>query len=147
MLEAISELSGGQLAGWAACIIAALATIVQVSPIKINPWSWAAKKIGRAINGEIIDKVDKLEKKIEDQDATREEDKAESNRTLILRFGDEVRRGAKHSKEHFDQTMRIIAKYNQYCDTHPRFENGVTHSTAEVIEEAYRKALREDGFL
>ena len=35
-------------------------TLVQVSPIKVNPWSWLARKIGRAINGEVIDRVDRL---------------------------------------------------------------------------------------
>ena len=36
-------------------------TVLQVAPIKINPWTWIARAIGRAINAEVIAKVDKLE--------------------------------------------------------------------------------------
>ncbi len=31
-------------------------TLIQIAPIKLNPWSALAKAIGRAINGEVIAK-------------------------------------------------------------------------------------------
>ena len=41
-------------------VILILMTLLQITPIKINPWSWIARSIGRAINRDVIDKVDKL---------------------------------------------------------------------------------------
>ena len=35
-------------------VLVALLSLVEVSPIKINPWSGLAKWLGRAINGEVL---------------------------------------------------------------------------------------------
>ena len=48
-------------------------TLIQVAPIKVNPWSAVAKAIGRAINGEVIAKVDQLERDLKDMKADQEE--------------------------------------------------------------------------
>ena len=37
-------------------------TIIQITPIKINTCSYLSKKIGMAINGELICIIDKLDK-------------------------------------------------------------------------------------
>ena len=34
-----------------------LLTLIQLAPIKINPWSAMAKAFGRAINSEVLEKV------------------------------------------------------------------------------------------
>ena len=46
-------------------ILLAVLTVIQIAPIKINPWSALAKAIGRAINGEVIAKVDRLETEVQ----------------------------------------------------------------------------------
>ena len=79
-----------------------LATLIQIAPIKINPWSFIAKKIGKALNGEVVEKVDSLEKNIENLRNECEEREATKCRARILRFGDEILHNVKHSKEHFD---------------------------------------------
>ena len=38
-------------------VLVALLSLVEVSPIKINPWSGLAKWLGRAINGEVLESV------------------------------------------------------------------------------------------
>lgn len=32
---------------------AVLLTFIQISPIKVNPWSWIARKIGKAMTGSL----------------------------------------------------------------------------------------------
>ena len=39
----------------------ALLTILQISPIKINPWSALARSIGRALNKDVLDRLTTLE--------------------------------------------------------------------------------------
>ena len=67
------------------------------------------------------------------------EHKATLARTHILRFADELRNGTKHSDEYFRQQILDIDTYNNYCDTHPDFANGLTRMASEYIREEYRK--------
>lgn len=47
MMEALSNLTLGEIAGWVAIGLVALSSVVEISPIKINPWSWLGKQIGK----------------------------------------------------------------------------------------------------
>lgn len=74
------------LLGGGGVLLAAM-TLIQVAPIKVNPWSAVAKAIGRAINGEVIAKVDQLERDLVAMKAAQEERDAISCRSRILHFG------------------------------------------------------------
>lgn len=166
-----------------------LSILIQISPLKINPWSWIAKSIGNALNRDLLDKVNTLENKIteindkvENVDtkvndlSSRVEaiegqvvdlrvqvnsidnkvDEVEENnekrdailcRARILRFGDEILHGQKHSKDHFDQILLDCTNYKNYCDAHPGFMNNITEHTVELINSTYDKCLRENSFL
>ncbi len=128
--------------------------MIQISPIKIDPWSKLARAIGRAINKEVIDKVNKLEadvaeiKEIGDsRDAKEDERHAKTLRRDILRFGDEIRHTPGHSKERFDDILLEITEYEAYCNSHPEFKNRMTTSTVKLIVSVYEKALEDDSFL
>lgn len=128
-------------------IIVIILTIIQISPIKINPWSYLANKIGRAFNRELINKVDKLNDKVIKLETKSDERSANSGRAQILRFGDEVRHGVPHSKEHYDNILMIIHKYQVYCGSHPHYINNVAVATIKYIEASYQKHLENDDFL
>lgn len=122
-------------------------TLIQIAPIKLNPWSALAKAIGRAINGEVIAKVDRLERELLDMKENQEERDAISCRTRILHFGDETIHGVRHTKEHFDQILRDITTYERYCDDHPNFENNTTVLTSQRIKDIYEECLKTKDFL
>lgn len=124
-----------------------LLTIIQIAPVKINPWSALAKAFGRAINGEVLEKVGKLESELQGVRSGMAEEKAVTCRARILRFGDECLHGEQHTKDHFDQTLRDIAVYERYCEEHPEFENNVTEMTSDRIKEIYRRCLSTNDFL
>ena len=88
-----------------------LLTLLQLAPIKINPWSAIAKAFGRAINSEVLEKVGKLESELQCVRSGMAEEKAVNCRARILRFGDECLHGERHTKDHFDQTD-FIRKLN-----------------------------------
>jgi len=131
--------------GGSAVII--LATLLQIAPIKINPWSWLAKNIGKALNGEVVEKVDSLEKNVEKLRAECEERAATNCRTRILHFGDEILHNVRHSKEHFDQILLDITDYEQYCNNHPHFKNNVAVATIKRITEVYEECVENNDFL
>lgn len=147
MVEAIRTMTVGELVGWFVLLAGGLSTVIEIAPIKINPWTWLARAIGRAINGELIEKVDGLEKKIETMDQDDKLQRAKDARTRVLRFGDELLHDVRHTKEHFDDVLRDITEYEKYCDEHPKFENDQMHITAEHIKETYHKCLKEHSFL
>ncbi len=124
-----------------------LATLLEVSKIKINPWSSLFRFIGRGINAELIAKVDSMEAKMEKSDEAREKKDAVDIRNRILLFGDEARRGVKHSEEHFNQVLEDITDYELYCSKHPDFPNEKAVITCRRIKEIYEKCLRDKDFL
>ena len=145
-----------------------LLTLIQIAPIKIDPWSKIgsmikrlAKAVGSVFNGDVLDKVEELDEKVGSLDTKVDkmgqrletvetsigEQNAINDRTKILRFGDELLHNEKHSKAHFDQILRDIKEYELYCQTHPRFENGVTGPTVERIKAVYAERLEKNDFL
>ena len=142
-----AEMTLSELCGWIIGGIVALSAIIQIAPIKLNPWSWIAKKIGRAVNKELIDKVDNMESELKVMKNSQDERNAKNARTKILEFGDELYHDIKHSKESFDDILDIITEYEQYCKDHPDFKNKRTERTEKHIIETYDKCREEHTFL
>lgn len=129
-------------------------TLIEVSPIKLNPWKSLFGWIGRAFNGPVLTKLDGLERRMEKQEARMdktearaEEDKMETARIRILRFGDECKREVRHSEEHFNQVLEDIDKYESFCSGHPDYKNAKAVLTIAKIKECYAKRLENGDFL
>lgn len=80
------------------------------------------------------------------QGAESEKD-AESARRRILRFNDELLRKVDHSKEYFDDILEDIKVYENYCDSHPSFENGKTGMADKNIRRCYEQCMEKNSFL
>lgn len=122
-------------------------TIVQIAPIKIDPWTAIGRAVGRVINQDVITKVDKLDVDVRAIKEDAAEQVAVTCRARILRFGDEVLHGERHTKEHFDQILRDITEYEAYCSEHPKFINNMTALTSERIKQIYMKCMEDNDFL
>lgn len=122
-------------------------TVLQLAPVKINPWTWIARAVGRAINAELIAEFGDLKKEVQTIKKNTEEHEAKSARVRILRFGDEILHNVKHSQEHFNQILLDITEYEEYCSHHPEFRNNVTGITTKRIMETYEKCLKDNDFL
>lgn len=138
---------------WAVLVVMVL-TLVEITPIKINPWSWIAKIIGRAFNGEVMKEIGHLKQEVKsiktDVSDIREEAKereATNRRTRILEFGDEILHEVDYSKEHWDQILLDITEYENYCDEHKHYMNNVAKATIKHIKNMYQIHLQEDSFL
>lgn len=155
MLEFIQSLTSGQ---WTILIIALL-SLIQITPIKINPWTWLGKQIGRVINKEVMEKQDAYLKESQDyrlnndmqiKTLSNKFDKrnAEDTRNRILRFGDEVKnKQIRHSEEYYNQILADITDYDKYCREHPNFQNERTVVTTKIIKESYEDHLKNNDFL
>lgn len=130
-------------------VLAILSIVIEITPIKINPWSWFAKKILHAVNRELVDKVDNLNKEVSDLKESVDERDAKTARAKILEFGDDLifQPERKHSKDRFDDVMQHITEYEEYCDQHPNFKNHMTETTTKLIIDTYEKCMRDHSFL
>lgn len=143
-----------EIFGSSAGALIIILTLIQIVPIKVNPWSWIAQKFGKAMNKDVIEKVDKLEEKIVDlekkidaEHESMDEYKARQSRIRILRFGDEMRNQQMHTKEHFDDILMDIDLYESYCERHKGFKNGISVQTINYIRKVYEKRLEKNDFL
>ena len=78
---------------------------------------------------------------------TVDEQNAITCRVRILRFGDEIIHGDKHSKDSFDQVLEDIDSYELYCREHPEFKNNKTVITTKAIKSNYKEGLEKNDFL
>ena len=147
LAELLESVNMGEVLANGGLILLVVLTVVQISPIKINPWSWFAKQIGRAINGEVIRKMESLEKEVGSLRDYTTEQSIINCRVRILQFGDELLRNVKHSKNGFDQTLHDIDEYERYCAAHPDFKNNVTVMTVQRIKAVYNELLTTGDFL
>lgn len=131
------------------CITAiiGLSIFVQIAPIKINPWSWIAKKIGSALNSDVTKRLDGIEKKIDNHINTDDRRTADQIRAQILHFNNEMLRPIKHTHEEFIEVLSKIDKYEKYCDAHPDYPNNRAVLAIENIRDAYKKRLKRHDFL
>ena len=117
-----------------------LMTIVQIAPVKINPWSWLATAIGRAVNAEVIKKLD-AHITMDDKRT------ADGHRARILHFNNELLRSIDHTEEEFNEVLTEIDLYEGYCREHPEYPNNRAVLAIENIREVYRERLKLHDFL
>ena len=122
---------------------------------------WAIDKVATAFSGEkkvtmteISDKLDAQRKDIDDLKDTftkmqgvESKEEAKSARRRILKFNDELLRGLQHSKEYFDDVLEDVKTYEDYCKSHPDFENGKTVMADRNIKRCYEKCVIDNSFL
>lgn len=131
-----------------------LLTLIQITPIKINPWSSLARVIGRAINGEVIGMLSEVQSKQEStSDRLNEhirlddERNADEHRARILRFNNELIRDLPHTKEEFIDILADIDSYERYCAQHPEYKNNRAVHAIANIGRVYDERLQKHDFL
>lgn len=156
-VEEVLKYSGG--------ILLLVLTFIEITPIKLNPWTWIAKGIGKALNQDLVKEIksiDENHKKDQRENEARlsvlensqsefekyyKQDDAKSARRRILSCADELRRGVEHSQEFFDDVLEDISYYNNYCAENPDFKNMKAVVAIEFIKETYHNCLKENNFL
>jgi hypothetical protein len=118
-------------------LVIVLLSAVEVSPVKINPWSWIGGIIGKLLGIKTLsDKVDALDEKVDINQAT-------TIRVRILRFEDEVQNNIDHSKDSWDQVMDDINRYEEYTECHPKFKNNITEASINHLKKKYDELLEK----
>ena len=128
-------------------LLLVLMTLVQIAPIKVNPWSALAKAIGKAVNTDICHRLDDIEAKLDGHLPMADRRTADSRRAQILHFNNELLRPINHTKEEFIEILAKIDEYERYCEEHPEYPNNRAVLAIENIREVYKERLKKRDFL
>lgn len=131
-----------------------LTTVIQIAPVKINPWSAIAKALGKAINADVLDQLKAVKEqqkeareKLENHIWTDDKRDADLHRMRILQFNTELLRDIKHTREDFIEALAEIDEYENYCKTHPEYENNRAVHAIGNIKRVYDERLEKHDFL
>lgn len=124
-----------------------LMTMVQVAPIKINPWSAICRVIGRALNGDVIAKLDRVENRLDEHIRMDDERNADLHRARILQFNTELLRNIRHTEEDFNEILYNIDCYEKYCTEHPEYQNNRAVHAIKNIDRVYDECMENHDFL
>lgn len=147
MIEKIANIQLGQLVGYIALLVALLSTCLEVSKIKINPWSWLAKTIGRAINGEVLEKVNETKVQLDEHIRIDDERNADLHRARILQFNTDLLHNINHTEEDFNEILYNIDCYERYCKEHEEYKNNRAVHAIRNIKRVYDECMKNHTFL
>lgn len=140
------------LSGGGALVV--LLSIIEITPIKINPWSSFVKWLGRAFNADVIKELGAVRatqaetrKRLETHINTDEKREADHCRARILRFNNELLRDIPHTKEEFIEVLKDIDEYEIYCRDHKDYANGRAVHAINNIGRVYDERLAKHDFL
>lgn len=128
-------------------LLAVLLTLVQIAPVKVNPWSAIAKAIGRAMNADVLRELDMVTQKLDTHIRVDDERNADSYRTRILQFNNELLREIMHTREDFIEILAVIDDYESYCRDHKEYKNNRAVCAIENIKRVYMDRLQKHDFL
>lgn len=135
-------------------VLVALLSLLEIAPIKVNPWSAIARGLGRAFNAEVLADLKAVQKAQQDtrsaldkHQAADDEYKAECHRAALLAFNTSLLRGELHTQEDFFDAFRHIDQYEDYCRSHPGYKNNRASHAIANIGRVYDERLKARDFL
>ena len=124
-----------------------LLTFIEISPIKVNPWKALARAFGRAINADVLKRLEAVSSRLDDHIQTDAECKADERRTRILHFNNELIRDIPHTKEEFIDILADIDIYEEFCRENPGYKNNSAAHAIANIGRVYDERLQKHDFL
>ncbi|MBR5535740.1 MAG: hypothetical protein IKU60_03740 [Clostridia bacterium] len=147
MIEILEE-SGETVIAAVLFIVAVGSVFIEVSKIKLNPWSALFKWIGQSMNKDIKDElmevkiaVEAQSKKIDDIQDEVDRNEIKRIRAEIFAFADSCRLGTHHTKDNFEHIFEIHDDYDNLLDKHQMINGRVT-SEFEYIKAVYLECMK-----
>ena len=146
LVDAINDMTLGQIAGNATLLFVILASLVEVTPIKINPITSVLRWIGNKINGPLMDRLDDQDKKSDDLRDTIDDNEIDRIRWEILAFSNSCRQGQRHTLDEFDHIIELNEKYHNILKRR-NLTNGKIDLEYNYIVKIYKYCQEKNNFL
>ena len=139
LMEIAQKLTAGELAGWAVVLLIILFSLIQIAPVKLNPWDSIFGWLGGKLNGRTEAELKQLKKQVCDIWIS-------NHRQSILTFARECRVDMHHDAEEWNHILSLADEYEVYCSTHAvsnTVSNGVVKADTEYIRNLYQELSRD----
>lgn len=123
-------------------VLAVFLSLVQIAPIKINPWDTILGWIGSKINAGVKKQLDAVSQQSNVQKEEFREFWIDYQREAILRFSRECSQDMSHSREEWNHILDIIKRYETFCNKH-EIANGVIEENSSYLRDLHKKLLQE----
>ena len=122
----------GSSAGWCVIAFILLLSLIQISPLKLNPWDSILAWFGHKLNGK---ELTELRKQLTTMWVNQ-------HRQTILVFARECRTGIAHSPDEWANTLTVADEYENYCKKND-IANGIVKADTMFIRNLYQDLSRE----
>ena len=129
---------------WTFVIIVSI--FIQITPIKLNPWSALFKWIGKTITGDACNKIDGLISKVDQIEKDVMVNEKDRIRWEILDFANSCHHGRRHSRDEFRHIVELNDKYKNLLEK-TKDKNGVFEVEYNYIQDLYAERLEKNDFL
>lgn len=127
-------------------VLIALASLIQISAIKINPWDWFFGMIGKKLNKEVFDELKVVKTTLDKHIKDDENEKLEAKRRDILDFANACMNGRKHTQEQFKFVIKECDEYEKFIEDN-HIKNGEITSAIEEVRRLYVRCIQRNSFL
>ena len=117
-------------------------SLVQVSPISINPWDAILGWLGNKTNASVKKTLDEQGKKLSTQNEEFREFWVDYQRESILRFSRECSQDISHSREEWNHVLNTIKRYEIFCEKN-EIANGVIEENSSYLRDLHKQLLNE----
>lgn len=138
MLETLIE-NFKQLLTNPGVVLVGAVTLVQIAPIKVNPWSWLRKILSDLIYGEVRKDIRAVKEEVTEM-------KVQNWRWNVLDFANSCKNGRRHTLDEWRHTMSQLAEYERYIERN-EISNGVFEEDARYLREEYQEHCKTNDFL
>ena len=133
--EVFQKITTGEMAGWALTALILLLSLIEISPLKLNPWEKILGWIGKKMNGATEKRLEAVEKQITDMWVN-------GHRNTILIFAREARAGVAHSSDEWTNVLNQAEEYESFVRAR-KITNGIITQDTEYIRNLYQELSRE----
>ena len=127
-INEIWEFLRGLDLGWTGAAILLLLSLIQISPVRLDPWDRIFAWVGGKLNGNLQKQVREIW--------------INMHRQAILQFARECRAGQEHSEEEWSHVLNVADEYEQYCQKNSVI-NGVVKQDTLYIRQLYQELSRD----
>ena len=126
IVDIMNKLTAGEMAGWAVVLLILLLSLIQISPLKLNPWDSILGWLGGKLNGKTEKRLSAVEKQIRSMWIN-------DHRQRILTYARECRAEIQHSPDEWTNVLNVAEEYEKFVR-----ENGVTNGVVKADTEYIR---------
>jgi hypothetical protein len=121
--------------GYVTAGIVILLSLIQISPLKLNPWDKLLGWFGKKLNGATEKRLETVEKQIRDMWIN-------NHRQTVLTFARECRDDIEHSSDEWTNVLNVAEEYEKYVIEN-KITNGIITQDTVYLRKLYQELSRE----